>query len=155
MLSGVEGIRACSGFHLGHSDWLEVDHAMLTVFGSLMDERLQGTDGSGEPQVPCAVVLALMVPLLQEIYVLEDTLNLTLHGIRELHFLSPVPLNSGVRIGATVKVIQPIGEQWEMILACVMECDALHAPILRADVLYRFRSPSVAVVPQLSLCRSW
>jgi len=155
MLSGIEGIRACVGFNLGHSDWVEVDQAMLASFESLSVDCLQmQTAGSRERQVPCAVLLALVIPMLQEIYVIEDTRDFTLCGVEQLHFLLPVPANTGLRLGAAVKAVRPVDDHWQLTLACVMECDVLTIPVLRADVLYQFRTRSRTPMPQLSLCRS-
>lgn len=154
MLSGVEGIRACLGFHLGHGDWMEVDQVTIERFESLTDEfPASHVDERDQGFVPCGVILALLLPMLQEIYVLEDTLNVALHRIEQMQFISPVPTGSGLRVGATVRAVQPVGEHWHLTLECVMECDALAEPVLRANVLYRFRSASVAGMPHLSLCR--
>lgn len=155
MLSGVEGVRACVGFHLGHSDWLEVDRTMLVGFESLTDERPWAEIGTPiEPSVPNALLLALMIPMLQEIYVLEDAPDVRLHGIEKLSFLSSAPFNSGLRVAATVKAVQPLGEHWQLILSCEMECDVTSEPVLQADVTYRFRSAVAKATPMLSLCRS-
>ena len=155
MLSGVEGVRACIGFNLGHSDWLEVDRTMLLGFESLSGERRRMEIGApSEPSVPNALLLALMIPMLQEIYVLEDTLDVTLHGIEQLSFLSPAPFNSGLRVAATIKAVQPVGEHWQLIMSCRMDCDVTSEPVLQADVTYRFRSASAKATPILSLCRS-
>ncbi|SAK91298.1 hypothetical protein AWB80_06547 [Caballeronia pedi] len=151
MLSGVEGIRACLGFHLGHSDWLEVDRVTIERFESLTDELSRSH--IGEDIVPCGVMVALLIPMLEEIYVLEDTLNVALHRIEQLQFVAPAPTGSGLRVGATVRAVQPVGDHWHLNLECAMECDALAQPVLRANVTYRFRSASVAGMPHLSLCR--
>ncbi|SAL65722.1 MaoC family protein [Caballeronia arvi] len=153
ILSGVDGIRACLGFHLGHSDWIEIDQATIERFESLTDDRAAGDSGAADQAfVPCSVMLAMLIPLLQQIYMLEDTLNVTLHGIEQLQFVKPVPTGSGLRVGATVKAVQPAGDHWQLNFECAMECDVLAGPVMRASVLYRFRPASVAGMPHLSLC---
>lgn len=155
MLSGVEGVRAFVGFHLGYSDWLEVDRTMLLGFESLNGVRPSAENGTSMmPLVPNALLLALMIPMLQEIYMLEDALEVTLHSIEHLSFISSAPFNSGLRVAATIKALQPVGKYWQLILSCRMDCDVTSVPVLRADVQYRFRSASVNATPMLSLYKS-
>ncbi|BBQ01325.1 hypothetical protein BSFA1_64530 (plasmid) [Burkholderia sp. SFA1] len=153
ILSGVDGIRACLGIHLGHSDWFEVDQALLDRFDAWTDDRTTGhIDGANQAFVPGSVLLALLIPMLQQIYMLEDTLNVALHRIEQVQFVAPVPTGSGLRVGAMVRSVQPAGDHWHLHLECAMECDVLSGPVMRASVLYRFRSAVVAGVPNLSLC---
>jgi hypothetical protein len=155
MLSGVEGVRACVGFHLGYSNWLEVDRTMLPCFESLTGEQSWAEIGtSTESSVPSVLLLALTIPMLHEIYVLEDAPDMTLHGIERVSFLSPAPFNSGLRVAATIKAVQPLDGHWQLILTCQMECDVKSEPVLQADVIYRFRSASVKATPMLSMYRS-
>ncbi|MEX3812257.1 acyl dehydratase [Paraburkholderia sp. BR13439] len=152
ILSGVDGIRACLGMHLGYSDWIEVDQATLERFESLTEDRSPGDiDGAEHAFVPGSVVLALLIPMLQQIYMLEDTLNVALHRIEQLQFAAPVPTGSGLRVGATVRAIQPAGDHWHLNLECVMDCDVVTGPVLRANVLYRFRPAVVAGMRNPSL----
>ncbi|NUY01511.1 acyl dehydratase [Paraburkholderia sp. JPY169] len=108
-------------------------------------------DGVEHAFVPGSVVLALLIPMLQQIYMLEDTLNVALHRIEQLQFAEPVPTGSGLRVGATVRAIQPAGDHWHLNLDCVMDCDVVTGPVLRANVLYRFRAAVVAGMRNPSL----
>ncbi|VXC14486.1 Acyl dehydratase [Burkholderia sp. 8Y] len=155
MLNGVQGIRACLGLYLGHSDWLEVDPATIKRFESLPDADFgEQADAFGSDVIPSRVALGLVVHLVQQVYVLENASNVAHHAVQCIELLSLPTIGSAVRVGATVKGLRPIGERWEVQLACVMECDATSEPVLRADVLLRFKPRPESSGSNLRLVRS-
>lgn len=155
MLNGVQGIRACLGLYLGRSDWFEVDLATIRRFESLPD-----ADGGNQVAVfrsdaiPSRVALRLVVHLVQQVYVLENASNVAHHALDCVELLSLPTIGSCVRVDATVKGLRPIGDRWEAQLACVMECDSTTEPVLRADVLLRFKSSLDSSGSNLRLVRS-
>lgn len=162
LLRGVEGIKAYLGFHLGKSSWLEIDQEFVAGLVCAIDDRDEarmGTegneDGSSDPSlVPGYTIVGLVIPMLREIYLLEDVGTGAHYGMDRLRFLAAIPAHSSVRLGAKLRSVEPAGEMWQLALECRMECDATKEPVLEADVLYRFQSLSHTKVPQLALCKS-
>ena len=146
LLRGIEGIKAYAGFHLGKSSWIEVNRDMITGFAAATDDwdwisvdeekAAQGPFGGAVAQ--SYLILSLMVPLLSDIYLLED-IGLGLQcGINRLRFLAPVPVNSSIRLDATLKSVETVGDGAQLVLDCVIECDAAKQPALEAEIVYRF-----------------
>jgi acyl dehydratase len=100
------------------------------------------------------LVLSLMIPLLSDIYVLED-IGLGLQcGINRLRFLEPVPVNSSIRLDATLKSVEAVGEGAQLVLECVIECDAAKQPALEAEIVYRFWPSSHSSMRAVRACGS-
>ncbi|CAB5301258.1 hypothetical protein IST455A_05747 [Burkholderia multivorans] len=143
LLKGIDGILAHRGFLLGRSSWLDIDPEMVYAFERVLafdeptDIRARWT-GAVADQVPCYLLVSLVLPMLREIYVLEDTAQGMHSGIDSLCFLAPVPERSSVRLAATLEDVRSLGGGWELALACVMECDAVSTPVLSAKVRFRF-----------------
>lgn len=145
LLRGVEGIKAYAGFNLGKSSWIEINKDMINGFASATDDRdwlsideekaALGPFGGAIAQ--SYLVLSLIVPLLSDIYLLED-IGLGMQcGINQLRFVAPVPVNSSIRLDATLKSVEAVGEGAQLVLGCVIECDASKQPVLEAEIVYR------------------
>jgi acyl dehydratase len=160
LLRGIEGIKAYSGFNLGKSSWLEVNQEMINLFAAAIDDRDwidldQETireKSFGEVTAPNYLIVSLMIPMLDDIYLLEDTGRGMHCGINRLRFLASVPVNSNIQLDATLKSVDVAGEEGQLVLECVVECDALKGPVIQAEILYRFCPFSHTRVPPVDLC---
>ncbi len=162
LLRGIEGIKAYAGFNLGKSSWVEINKDMINGFASATDDwdwisvdeekAAQGPFGGTIAQ--SYLVLSLMIPLLSDIYLLED-IGLGLQcGINRLRFLAPVPVNSSIRLDATLKSVDAVGEGAQLVLVCVIECDATKEPALEAEIVYRFWPSSHSSIRAVRACGS-
>jgi acyl dehydratase len=128
---------------------------MLRAFASAADDREQNfveevrnSDGAGDWSVAHGCVLVcLMIPMLRDIYLLEDTGPARVCEIDRLRFLAPVPVDSSVRLAARLKAFDATDANGRLTLQCVMECDAIKEPVLEGEVLYRLTRPSLAADP--------
>lgn len=153
LLRGIQGIKAYAGRNLGKSAWMEIDQEMINAYASMTDDRdwisvdeARSRRGPfGGTVAPGYLVLSLAIPMLHDIYLLEDIGELGLHcGVDRLRFLAPVPVNSSIRLDATLKSVDTVEEGGKLVLECVMECDATREPVLEAELVYRFWSSSHA-----------
>jgi hypothetical protein len=97
MLKGLEGIRAHAGFTLGNSQWICVTDAMRSAFWLALDVQ---EDGAGDILVGkthslCQTAnefhaLALLMPLLGDVFLLEDVVVSQSYAIQEVRFLAQV-----------------------------------------------------------------
>ncbi|MBT2793531.1 MaoC/PaaZ C-terminal domain-containing protein [Paraburkholderia strydomiana] len=160
LLRGIEGIKAYSGFNLGKSSWLEVNQEMINLFGAAIDDRdwidldqeTTREKSLGGVSAPNYLIVSLMIPMLDDIYLLEDTGRGMHCGINRLRFLAPVPVNSSIQLDATLKSVEVMGAEGQLVLECVVECDALKEPVLQAEIVYRFCPSSHARVSPVNLC---
>lgn len=160
LLRGIEGIKAYSGFNLGKSSWLEVNQEMINLFtaaidgrdGIDVDQKTAGENSFRGVNAPNYLVASLMIPMLDDIYLLEDTGRGMHCGINSLRFLASVPVNSSIQLDATLKSVEVMGEEGQLVLECVVECDVLKDPVMRAEILYRFFPLSDTRAPPVDFC---
>jgi acyl dehydratase len=132
MLRGLEGIRAHAGFHLGNSQWICVTEEMINAFSRAIDQReeIQLSDARVEAPPDAMIVahgfhtLSLVIPLLQDVFVLEDVGVSEHYGVNHLRFSAPVPLNSSVRLSVKLAAAELSDDAVHVSLECTMECDA-------------------------------
>ncbi|MGA7781732.1 MAG: MaoC/PaaZ C-terminal domain-containing protein [Paraburkholderia sp.] len=145
LLRGVEGIQAYTGFDLGKSSWVEIDQGMVNSFASTtddwdwlcVDEDRAKIGPFGRTVAQSYLILSLVTPMLRDIYLLEGIGYSSHHGLNRLRFPAPVPVNSSVRLDATLRSVEPVTEGVELVLECAMECDGTSAPVLLAEIIYR------------------
>lgn len=146
LLKGLDGIKAFSGFHLGKSGWMEVTQDMINSFASAtddydwlhVDEARAAKGPFGKTIAHGYHTLSLAIPLLHDIYVLEDVgLGLN-YGINRLRFPAPVPVNSNIRLDATLKSAESVDDSVQMVVECIMECDASRKPVMHAELVFRY-----------------
>jgi acyl dehydratase len=128
-ISGVEGLRSRAGEELGVSNWHEVTQDAINAFASATDdyERIH-VDPERALQTPWGVTIAhglytlsLGPKFLYEIFSMEDVPLALNYGFNKVRFISPLPVNSRVRMRAVLKsvedshggVIVTIGETFE------------------------------------------
>ncbi len=145
LLRGVEGIQAYMGFNLGKSSWVEIDQAMINNFASVtddsdwlcVDEDRARNGPFGGTVAQSYLILSLVTPMLHDIYLLEGVGHSSHHGLNRLRFPAPVPVNSSVRLDATLRSVERVEEGVELLLECAMECDGRSTPVLLAEIICR------------------
>jgi acyl dehydratase len=145
LLRGIDGIRAYAGFHLGKSGWVEVGQAMLDAFAATTDDRDPlSVDPDEAARGPYGVtiaqnslVLAMVPAMLEDIFLLEEVGLSRQCGMDRLRFLAPVPVNSCIRLDATLKCARAESARLRFTLECTIECDCTDVPVLQADITYQ------------------
>jgi hypothetical protein len=154
MLKGLDGIRAHAGFALGKSQWICVTDSMRSAF--LLAVGAQEADPGENPQngkiqSPDEIahefhVLSLLIPLLEDVFLLEDVIIGRNYALREVHFLAPVPVNSSLRLAVRLAALEFNGREAVLSLECAMECDATHNPVLFAKLLLQCRPTKLPAI---------
>jgi acyl dehydratase len=145
LLRGIDGIRAYAGFHLGKSGWVEIEQPMIDAFAAATDDRdVLSVDPNEAARGPygttiaqSSLVLAMIPPMLHDIFLLEDVGTSRQCGIDRLQFLAPVPVNSCIRLDATLKCARAELAGLRITLECTVECDRTDVPVLHADIAYQ------------------
>lgn len=159
LLKGLDGIRAYVGFSLGKSSWTEIDDGLIGEFASCVNggpgsnvETAAHVRGERIVHAPRSLIVSLMISALDELYLLEDTVDGVYYGIDNLRFLAQVPTHASVRAMATLARLDAVQGAWQIVLKCEMECDATAGPVLSAELLYRFSTLQQARLNTLALC---
>ncbi|SAK80268.1 MaoC/PaaZ C-terminal domain-containing protein [Caballeronia ptereochthonis] len=145
LLRGIDGIRAYAGFHLGKSGWVEIGQPTIDAFAAATDDRdalsvdpdeaARGPYGTTIAQN--SLILAMVPPMLHDVFLLEDVGLSRQCGIDRLRFLAPVPVNSCIRLDATLKWARAEIAGLRFTLECTIECDCTDLPALQADISYQ------------------
>ncbi|SAL78736.1 MaoC-like dehydratase [Caballeronia terrestris] len=154
MLRGFEGIRAYVGFDLGKSSWVEVSPEMLRAFASVTDDRDVMLVDDGGSVAHGYVPLCLMIPMLRDIYLLEDIGPARVCGIDRLRFRAQVPASSSIRLVVRLKSFEATEEDARLTLHCEMECDAAREAVLDGEVSYRLMRSSRFLEPPVGTIRN-
>jgi acyl dehydratase len=145
LLRGIDGIRAYAGFHLGKSGWVEIGQPMIDAFAMATDDRdalSVDTDEAargpyGVTIAQNALILAMLSPMLHDIFLLEDVGLTRQCGIDRLRFFAAVPVNASIRLDAALKCARTEASALRFTLECAVECDRAEVPVLQAEVSYR------------------
>jgi acyl dehydratase len=157
VLKGIAGIRSYAGKHLGTSDWLVVDQKRIDTFAEAtgdfdwihVNPELAKDGPFGKTIAHGYLTLSLVFALLREIYVFEDIKMGLNYGIEKLRFPAPVPVDSRIRLDATLKEARDVADGVQMTVGCIIECDAVPKPAVVADLVFRFYEARVLTTPSL------
>jgi acyl dehydratase len=114
--SSLDEFRAMSGTDLGTSAWHMVDQGIITAFARATDDfeqihldveaaRAQGLDGTIGHGL---YTLSLGPKFLGEIYSVSGYSRVLNYGFEKVRFLTPVPVDSALRMNAHLSEVRPI-----------------------------------------------
>jgi acyl dehydratase len=144
LLRGIDGIRAYAGFHLGKSAWIEIGQPMIDAFATATDDHdalsVDADEAArgpyGVPVAQSTLILAMISTMLHDIFLLEEVGLVRQCGIDRLKFLAPVPVDTSIRLVATLKCARREAGALKFTLECLVEGDCTDLPVLKADVSY-------------------
>jgi acyl dehydratase len=153
-ISGVEGLRARAGEDLGVSSWHEVTQDHINAFAAATDdyERIH-VDPERAKQTPFGVTIAhglytlsLGPKFLYEIMSMDDVPLALNYGFNKVRFISPLPVDSRVRMRATLKSVDDVDGGVVATVAQTFEREGQEKPICVAEsvVLYYDEDPAAA-----------
>jgi acyl dehydratase len=113
-IGGIDGLRSRVGEELGVSDWHEVTQQAIDAFAAATDdyEEIHVSPARAE-QTPWGVTIAhglytlsLGPKFLYELYAMEGVSLGLNYGFNRVRYVSPVPVNSRVRMRARLQSVQ-------------------------------------------------
>ena len=108
VLSGIDGVRAAVGKHLGYSDWLEITQDRVNLFAEATGdfqwihidvERAQRESPYGGPIAHGYLTLSLSNMLLPTVVTTEGFSMAINYGVDRVRFPAAVPVGARVRAG--------------------------------------------------------
>jgi acyl dehydratase len=153
-ISGVEALRARAGEDLGVSSWHEVTQDHINAFAAATDdyERIH-VDPERAKQTPFGVTIAhglytlsLGPKFLYEIMSMEDVPLALNYGFDKVRFISPLPVDSRVRMRAALKSVRDVDGGVVATVGQTFEREGQEKPICVAEsvVLYYDEDPAAA-----------
>jgi acyl dehydratase len=145
VLTGLEEIRAAAGEHLGYSDYQVVTQEDIDAFAALTgDHQWIHTDPARAAGGPFGATIAHGLLTLSlgprhatSIYRLDGMALSVNYGYDKIRFPAPVPVNSKIRLGATISSVTDVPGGAQVAITFVWEVAGQPKPACVAEMLIR------------------
>lgn len=131
-LTSVDDFMQKVGEPLGTSDWLLIDQEMINRFAAATKDHqwIHVDTARAEQESPLHATIAhgyltlsLIIHLLESAFDTKNVSQIVNFGIDKFSFQAPVPVNSRVRIHATLKSALDLGVACKAKIQCQMEIE--------------------------------
>ena len=153
-ISGVEDLRSRVGRELGVAEWHLVTQDHIDAFASATDDYEPiHVDPERAKETPWGVTIAhglytlsLGPKLLYEIFAMEDVPLALNYGFNKVRFISPLPVDSRVRMRAHLESVEDADGAVVATVKQTFEREGQEKPVCVAEsvVLYYDRDPAAA-----------
>jgi acyl dehydratase len=149
--ASIDEFAAQVGADLGRADGPVITQAMIDQFGALTgsddwihsdpirarESRFGGTIAQAD------LVLSMIPRLMDRIYRVEGVAVGLIYGSNRVRFTSPIPVNSRLRLQASMIDASPKGSGTQVTLKVVVEAEGVEKPVVVAEVVYWYSSQPV------------
>ena len=145
-VDGIDGVQGLVGRHLGYSDWVTITQEQVNQFADATGDHqwIHVDPQRAAEESPFAgpiahgyltlSLLPMLVPQIVEITGFTMSVN---YGTDKVRFLSPVPVGSRVRAGATLESATPFEGGIAMNMAVTVEIEGGSKPAMVATTVSR------------------
>ncbi|MCA1736430.1 MAG: MaoC family dehydratase [Actinobacteria bacterium] len=145
MFSSISELDDAVGTHLGHSDWIDITQERINLFAeATSDHQWIHIDPERAAQGPFGTTIAhgyltlsLAVPATKDLLHVEGAQMGINYGANKVRFISPVPVDSRVRAGASVAAVEDFGGGRAVTLDVTFEIEGAEKPACVAQVIFR------------------
>lgn len=139
-------LRKLAGADLGPSDWLEITQDRINTFADATDdhqwihvdpERAR-TGPFGRTIAHGYLTLALIIPLWTQILRVDGVGMAVNYGLNRVRFPTPVPVDSQIRLHATVAAAEEIRDGVQLTVEFTVELRGADKPAVVAEAVYRY-----------------
>lgn len=133
----IEEFLELSNTNLGLSDWLTIDQPRIDQFAACtLDNQWIHVDGSralhetelGKTIAHGYLTISLIPYFLNQLIQPIGFARIVNYGIRNLTFRNMVPVDSRVRLGATIEKVRDLGEACQVNYQCILEIENQATP---------------------------
>ena len=145
VITGVAGLKAAVGEHLGYSEYIEISQERVNQFAEAtgdfqwihVDVERAKSGPFGGPIAHGYLTLSLG-PMLYPTVVRIDGFSMGVnYGANKVRFPSPVPVGSKVRLGVKVLEVEEIANGVQMTMEFTFECEGSSKPSCVAEIIFR------------------
>lgn len=138
-------IHALVGSELGISSWIDIGQDRIDGFASVTGDAqwihtdpVRAADGPlGTTIAHGYLTLSLLIPLLEEILVVENRSSSINYGLDRVRFPAPVPAGSRIRMSATLAEASDVESGVQVTIDCVFHVDGQARPACVARAILR------------------
>jgi acyl dehydratase len=148
VIDGIAGLKAAVGSQLGTSDWITVDQERIDKFADAtgdhnwvhVDPIRAAKDGPAGRTIYHGFGTLSMIPVLFESMFQVTNIGLRLnYGLNRVRFPAPVPVDSRVRLHATLaEVLDISGGGVNLLIDFVIEAEDQVKPACVAQSVFRY-----------------
>jgi len=148
IVESVDGIKSFVGKEIGVSDWLVISQDRINAFADatgdrqwihLNAERAKRESPFGKTIAHGFLTLSLISHLMQQTVQIRTGSRLAVnYGLNRVRFPAPVREGSRIRGHFTLTSFKDLGDSYEAIFNCSVECEGLEKPACVAEWLVRY-----------------
>lgn len=145
IISSVDDFLSNVGNSLGVSNWLEIKQEMITRFGdATMDHQWIHMDTQkaaalspyGTTIAHGYLIMSLFPYLIDDIIEVQHLKQVVNYGIDKITFKSPVPVNSRIRLNASIKAARNLGNICKVTYQCFVEVEGNDFPSVEGNIVF-------------------
>ena len=145
VITGVAGLKAAVGEHLGYSEYIEISQERVNQFAEAtgdfqwihVDVERAKSGPFGGPIAHGYLTLSLGPMLYPTVVRIEGFSVGVNYGANKVRFPSPVPVGSKVRLGVKVLEVEEIANGVQMTMEFTFECEGSSKPSCVAEIIFR------------------
>lgn len=140
-------LKSLEGTELGTSSWIEVAQPRIDTFADATDdhqwihvdpERAKARSPFGGPIAHGYLTLSLIIPMWEEVLVVDDVTTKINYGLNKVRFTNPVPAGGRVRLSATLKSYEELPNGGaQLTVDAKIELEGSERPAVVVEALYR------------------
>lgn len=146
-LKSVEDLLNLSGEYLGVSEWLTVDQNIINHFANStfdhqwihVDTERAKTDSPYHTTIAHGYLTLSLIPhFLDQIIEVDNLKRLVNYSVEKMVFHSVVPVNSRLRMKATLKSAKDLGEICKASILCTFEVEGKEESVLEGTIVFLY-----------------
>ena len=145
IISGIDGLKAVVGEHLGYSEYIEVTQERVNVFADAtgdhqwihVDVERAKSGPFGGPIAHGYLTLSLGPSLYPNVVRVEGFSMGVNYGANKVRFPSPVPVGARLRLGVKLLEAKEIPGGAETTMEFTFECEGAPKPSCVAEIIFR------------------
>jgi acyl dehydratase len=145
VITGVAGLKAAVGEHLGYSEYIEISQERVNQFAEAtgdfqwihVDVERAKSGPFGGPIAHGYLTLSLGPMLYPTVVRIEGFSMGVNYGANKVRVPSPVPVGSTVRLGVKVLEVEEIANGVQMTMEFTFECEGSSKPSCVAEIIFR------------------
>jgi len=145
VITGVDGLKAAVGEHLGYSEYFDVSQERVNQFAEAtgdhqwihVDVERAKSGPFGGPIAHGYLTLSLGPMLYPTVVRIEGFSMGVNYGANKIRFPSPVPVGSKIRLGVKLLDVEEIANGVQMTMEFTFECEGASKPSCVAEIIFR------------------
>jgi acyl dehydratase len=143
----IAELPSLKGQELGTSKWYDITQDRVNTFAEATDdhqwihvdvERAKRESPFGGPIAHGYLTLSLLIPMWSEVLTVTDAAMGVNYGLNKVRFPAPVPVDSKIRLTATLTDVIEVKGGLQVTVSAVIELEGSEKPACVAEPIFRF-----------------